>query len=311
MGDQAPNFKLQATDGKTYQLSDFKGKKAVVVAWFPAAFTRGCTIECKSLAENGDKIKIGPNILKYLSGLDVESQYHEEIYRMTIIDGLTGAHVKRYFLECLEKEMNRARRHRRPLCLVMFDIDHFKKVNDQYGHLAGDHVLKEVARIVSGRVRRDEPAEHASQNVDRLCRRQRAALQARPQGLAVEELHDEVGRVVVAVPTRPLDLDGVRCGERLRGFGLAEEARGDDRLRTLRGRGPERRESLDVSVTTSHSMREVCRIRHAWPTRPSPPSEDSPHGRRSSSLAPHRRGRAESGHGRFRPDRNGEGQGHR
>src|SRR5258707_5220201 len=58
VGDQAPNFKLQATDGKTYQLSDFKGKKPVVVAWFPAAFTRGCTIECKSLAENGDKIKM-------------------------------------------------------------------------------------------------------------------------------------------------------------------------------------------------------------------------------------------------------------
>jgi len=58
VGDQAPNFKLQATDGKTYQLSDFKGKQSVVVAWFPAAFTRGCTIECKSLAENGDKIKM-------------------------------------------------------------------------------------------------------------------------------------------------------------------------------------------------------------------------------------------------------------
>ena len=58
VGDKAPNFKLQATDGKTYQLSDFKGKQAVVVAWFPAAFTRGCTIECKSLAENGDKIKM-------------------------------------------------------------------------------------------------------------------------------------------------------------------------------------------------------------------------------------------------------------
>ena len=58
VGDQAPNFKLPATDGKTYQLSDFKGKQAVVVAWFPAAFTRGCTIECKSLADNGDKIKM-------------------------------------------------------------------------------------------------------------------------------------------------------------------------------------------------------------------------------------------------------------
>ena len=57
VGDPAPNFKLEATDGKTYQLSDFKGKKAVVVAWFPKAFTQGCTIECKSLAENGDKIR--------------------------------------------------------------------------------------------------------------------------------------------------------------------------------------------------------------------------------------------------------------
>ena len=57
VGDQAPNFKLQATDGKTYQLSEFKGKEDVVLAWFPKAFTQGCTIECKSLAEHGDMIK--------------------------------------------------------------------------------------------------------------------------------------------------------------------------------------------------------------------------------------------------------------
>ena len=57
VGDPAPDFTLQASDGKTYKLSDFKGKQAVVVAWFPKAFTQGCTIECKSLAENGDKIR--------------------------------------------------------------------------------------------------------------------------------------------------------------------------------------------------------------------------------------------------------------
>ena len=50
VGDVAPNFTLQATDGKTYTLGDFKGQKAVVIAWFPKAYTRGCTIECKSLA---------------------------------------------------------------------------------------------------------------------------------------------------------------------------------------------------------------------------------------------------------------------
>jgi two-component system, cell cycle response regulator len=105
---------------------------------------------------NGDRIKIGPTIFKYLAGQDVEAQYHEEIYRMTIIDGLTQAHVKRYLLESLDKEIMRARRHQRDLSFLMFDIDHFKKINDVHGHLAGDFVLKEVARIVQGRIRRDE-----------------------------------------------------------------------------------------------------------------------------------------------------------
>ena len=105
---------------------------------------------------NGDRVKVGPTIFKYLSGQDVEAQYHEEIYRMTIIDGLTQAHVKRYLLEALEKEIIRARRHTRELSFIMFDIDHFKKINDFHGHLAGDHVLKELARIVQARIRRDE-----------------------------------------------------------------------------------------------------------------------------------------------------------
>jgi thioredoxin-dependent peroxiredoxin len=57
VGAPAPDFTLQASDGKMYSLSDFKGKKAVVIAWFPKAFTRGCTIECKSLAEKGHLIR--------------------------------------------------------------------------------------------------------------------------------------------------------------------------------------------------------------------------------------------------------------
>jgi peroxiredoxin Q/BCP len=57
VGDMAPDFSLQGTDGKTHKLSEYRGKQAVVIAWFPKAFTQGCTIECKSLAENGDRIK--------------------------------------------------------------------------------------------------------------------------------------------------------------------------------------------------------------------------------------------------------------
>ncbi len=57
VGDMAPDFSMPGTDGKTHKLSDYRGKQAVVIAWFPRAFTQGCTIECKSLAENGDKIQ--------------------------------------------------------------------------------------------------------------------------------------------------------------------------------------------------------------------------------------------------------------
>jgi len=110
----------------------------------------------EQLLVNGDRIKIGPSILKFLSGADAEAKYHEEIYRMTIVDGLTQIHNKRALFEALEKELMRARRYDRDLSLLMFDIDFFKRINDQYGHLAGDHVLRELARIVQERIRREE-----------------------------------------------------------------------------------------------------------------------------------------------------------
>jgi peroxiredoxin Q/BCP len=69
VGDPAPDFTLQATDGKTYKLSSFKGKQAVVLAWYPKAFTQGCTIECKSLAENGHLIK-KYNVTYFMASVD-------------------------------------------------------------------------------------------------------------------------------------------------------------------------------------------------------------------------------------------------
>ena len=105
---------------------------------------------------DGDLIKIGRTIFKFLTGGNIENAYHEEIYRLTTIDGLTQIFNKRYFLDTIEREVARAHRYRRPLSLVMFDIDHFKKVNDGYGHLAGDYVLKHLASTVKGKIRRED-----------------------------------------------------------------------------------------------------------------------------------------------------------
>jgi diguanylate cyclase (GGDEF)-like protein len=104
--------------------------------------------------KDGDLIKVGRSIFKFLTGDNIESSYHEEIYRLSTVDGLTQIFNKRYFIETLERELSRARRYDRPLALMMFDIDHFKKCNDTYGHRAGDHVLRHMADLVRQRARK-------------------------------------------------------------------------------------------------------------------------------------------------------------
>ncbi|HEX7478305.1 MAG TPA: GGDEF domain-containing protein [Polyangiales bacterium] len=104
----------------------------------------------------GDQVKIGDTIFKYLSGSDVEAQYHETIFNMTITDGLTDVGNKKRLDQVVQKEIPRAVRHARALALLMIDIDHFKDVNDTYGHLAGDSVLRDMASIISKRLRPDD-----------------------------------------------------------------------------------------------------------------------------------------------------------
>lgn len=96
--------------------------------------------------ENGARVRFGSHIFKFLANDCIEAQYHETVYSMMTRDGLTGAYNKRYLLELLQREFDRAHRYERPLSIVMMDIDFFKQVNDTYGHLAGDEVLQEFAR---------------------------------------------------------------------------------------------------------------------------------------------------------------------
>jgi two-component system cell cycle response regulator len=112
-------------------------------------------VEERTLAD-GDFIKIGRTIFKFLSGGNIERAYHEEIYRLTTVDGLTQIYNKRYFTEALGREIARATRYRRELSLVMFDLDHFKDVNDTHGHLAGDSVLKTLASTIKAKIRTED-----------------------------------------------------------------------------------------------------------------------------------------------------------
>jgi diguanylate cyclase (GGDEF)-like protein len=101
----------------------------------------------------GDRLKIGSHIFKFLTGDDVESAYHDEIYRLSITDNLTGIPNRRALRDEFAREFSRARRHTLPTSFLMLDIDRFKDVNDTFGHLAGDAVLAHVARAVRAATR--------------------------------------------------------------------------------------------------------------------------------------------------------------
>jgi len=108
------------------------------------------------LLHHGDRIQLGVLILKFITGGDIELLYHEEIYKLVSTDGMLRIPNRRNLMEQVQKEMSRCRRHRRHLSLAMFDIDHFKNINDTYGHLAGDFVLRDITERVRGNLRKED-----------------------------------------------------------------------------------------------------------------------------------------------------------
>jgi len=151
--------------------------------------------------------------LDLLQNLSAKDEFAQEMARRAVTDPLTGAYNRARFDERLAEELDRVDRHKTSLTLILLDIDHFKKVNDTYGHPAGDHVLTELATIVRERLRSidlfarwggeefavlapdtdDEGANHLAEKIR----------------FAVEQ-HDfgEVGRVTVS-----MGVAGYRSGE--------------------------------------------------------------------------------------------------
>lgn len=118
-------------------------------------FVNGERIDKKAL-KNSDLIHISSDTLfNFATGSEAERMFHEAMHQMANFDAVTGINNKHVFTRRIKEEFSYARRTHIPLSLLMIDIDFFKKVNDEYGHMAGDYVLKGVA-IRIGKAIRDE-----------------------------------------------------------------------------------------------------------------------------------------------------------
>ncbi|HWM85524.1 MAG TPA: GGDEF domain-containing protein [Kofleriaceae bacterium] len=119
-------------------------------------FLNGQRIDLRQL-EDGDKIQIGrTTVLKFSFHDQIEESFQRKMFDSALRDGLTRAYNKRFFLDRLHSEVRFALRHQSPLGLLLLDIDHFKRVNDQWGHLAGDRVLGEFAGLIMESVRDED-----------------------------------------------------------------------------------------------------------------------------------------------------------
>jgi diguanylate cyclase (GGDEF)-like protein len=121
---------------------------------------------------DGDKISVGAStIFKFTYQDQVDERYQKRLFESALRDGLTATFNRRYFVDRLNTEMRFASRHDKALALLFVDIDHFKKINDAFGHQAGDHVLAAVARELMATIRAEDVlARYGGEEFAIICR---------------------------------------------------------------------------------------------------------------------------------------------
>ncbi len=132
----------------------------------------GVRLTGPAVLRDGDKIQIGASFLIKFSLQDaLEQSFQQQLYEAALRDPLTKAFNRRALNERLETELAHLTRHGGELAVMLFDLDHFKRVNDTFGHLAGDHVLRTFAHLVSTMTRREDFfARYGGEEFVMLCR---------------------------------------------------------------------------------------------------------------------------------------------
>lgn len=120
-------------------------------------FLNGQKIKTETL-RNGDKISVGDHILRFDLLDEIDREYQRQIHRLISHDDLTGLLSSRSFFSELRREAGRAKSENRPFCVLMMDLDHFKEVNDTYGHLTGSKTLEEMAGCIVKNLRTGDAA---------------------------------------------------------------------------------------------------------------------------------------------------------
>jgi diguanylate cyclase (GGDEF)-like protein len=164
-----PEVTLGRSVDATFQVEDDGiSRKHVKVVQDPVGFTlvdlgstngtflNGSRVSVAEL-KDGDKIQVGSNtVLKFSLTDELEEQFQKSIYEQATRDGLTRVYNKKYFMDTMRKEFAYCLRHRVALALLMLDVDHFKKINDTFGHQTGDHVLAKVAQKMADTIRTED-----------------------------------------------------------------------------------------------------------------------------------------------------------
>jgi diguanylate cyclase (GGDEF)-like protein len=134
-------------------------------------FCNGGRVTRQDLTD-GDKISIGATtILRFTYQDQVDEHYQKKLFESALRDGLTATFNRRYFVDRLHTEIRFAVRHEKSLALLFVDIDHFKKINDEHGHLAGDEVLAGVARVMTETLRAEDVlARYGGEEFAVICR---------------------------------------------------------------------------------------------------------------------------------------------
>lgn len=144
------NIERDLATGETlYRLTDLDSTNGTILNGIPVK---------EAYLNNGDKVIIGAHILRFDLLDEIDQEFQQRIHRLLAHDELTGLLTSKSFFSELQRETERAESDARPFCVMMMDIDYFKKVNDTYGHLIGSQTLEKVGGLIKGALRAGDVA---------------------------------------------------------------------------------------------------------------------------------------------------------